>query len=116
MNRPGFNECRSLGSCATPINAERFSTNGPNQGDSVWARARKVFETEVWPAIRLELLEAQAAGTIAADQPLPETLGHEPAPFAGIGPSYFWISNENAQRGNMTSCGASGLSGAGGCS
>lgn len=115
MNKPGANDCRSLGSCATPINAERFSTNGPNQGKSVWVRARKVFEQN-WPEIRKDLLAKQARGEIPKSQPLPVTLGKPPAAFANIGPSYLWISANDTQRGNMTACGASGLSGAGGCS
>ena len=45
-----------------------------------------------------------------------EQVGKPPAAFANIGPSYLWISQDNNQRGNMTACGASGLSGAGGCS
>ena len=116
MDHPGANACKSLGSCATPINAERFSTNGPNRGKSVWARARKVFEDKVWPGLRQELLEKQASGGVAPDQPLPETLGHPPAAFAATGPTYLWISDDNISRGNMTACGSSGLSGAGGCS
>jgi hypothetical protein len=43
QNLPGANDCATLGSCATPINAERFSTDGPNGGKSVWVRARAVF-------------------------------------------------------------------------
>jgi len=113
MDNPGNNACQSLGSCATPINAERFSTNGPNQGKSVWARARAVFEHGVWPELRQELLSGQ---TVSAAQPLPETLGLPPAPFAQTGPTYLWISDDNGARDNMTACGASGLSGAGGCS
>ncbi len=123
MDNPGNNDCKSLGSCATPINAERFSTNGPNQGKSVWARARKVFETTVWPELRAELVAAQAekgrkgaSDRPAADQPLPETLGTPPSDFAETGPTYLWISEDNSERGNMTACGGSGMSGAGGCS
>jgi hypothetical protein len=121
MDNPGNNACRSLGSCATPINAERFSTNGPNRGKSVWARARKVFEEKVWPDLRQDLLAKQAPDQpatqrVPADQPLPETLGHPPAGFETTGPTYLWISDDNTQRGHMTACGASGLSGAGGCS
>lgn len=115
LNRPGDNQCRSQGSCATPINAERFSTNGPNQRKSVWLRARAVFE-EKWPAMRAELLARQASGEIDSNQPLPETLGPPPASFAGTGPTYLWISDDNKARGNMTACGSSGMSGAGGCS
>lgn len=118
MNEPGVNDCRALGSCATPINAERFSANGPNRGKSVWVRARKVFEEKVWPELRQELLDRQARGDggIPADQPLPETLGRPPAPFAQTGPTYLWITDGNSERGNMTACGSSGMSGAGGCS
>jgi len=115
MDRPGDNACRSQGSCATPINAERFSTNGPNQRQSVWLRARAVFE-EKWPAMRKELLDKQARGELDSHQPLPETLGPPPAAFAGTGPTYLWISADNVDRSNMTACGSSGMSGAGGCS
>jgi hypothetical protein len=113
MNYPGANDCKSLGSCATPINAERFSANGDNQGKSVWARARLVFEQN-WPQLRQELL--QASNAILAGQPLPATLGQPPAAFVNTGPTYLWISADNTERYNMTACGASGLSGAGGCS
>ena len=116
LDVPALNGCRSLGSCATPINAERFSTNGPNQGKSVWLRARAVFEQQVWPGLRHELLGLQKRGEIAGDQPLPETLGPAPALFAATGPTYLWISDDNTARNNMTACGSSGLSGAGGCS
>ena len=115
MNKPGANDCKSLGSCATPINAERFSANGPNQGRSVWKRAREVFEQN-WPKIRQDLLAKQKAGEIPPGQPLPASLKPPPAAFANIGPSYLWISTDNTERGNMTACGASGMSGAGGCS
>lgn len=114
MDNPGSNACQSLGSCATPINAERFSTNGPNQGKSVWARARKVFEEKVWPEVRAGLLEKQSKGALP-DQPLPETLGHPPGDFATTGPTYLWISSGGGPTGDVSSCGASGLSGAGGC-
>lgn len=112
MDNPGNNACQSLGSCATPINAERFSTNGPNRGKSVWLRARAVFEAN-WPQLRQQLL---AVPGLSDTQPLPEQLGVPPALFAETGPTYLWISNNNAARSNMTACGASGLSGAGGCS
>lgn len=115
MMNPGANACRSQGSCATPINAERFSTNGPNQGQSVWLRARAVFEAN-WEAQRVELLAAQALQKVPAGQPLPATPGTPPAAFAATGPTYLWISQDNDARGNMTACGSSGMSGAGGCS
>ncbi len=110
MAYPGYNECKTLGSCATPINAERFSTNGENQGLSVWKRAREVFQTKVYPQLRQELLEQRITA------PLPEQLGPVPDPFADTGPTYLWISEDNKDRDNMTACGASGMSGAGGCS
>lgn len=115
MNHPGMNECRSLGSCATPINAERFSTNGPNKGKSVWLRAREVFEKEVWPSLQPELKERQSNGEIPTTQSLPAALGEVPAAFQDTGPTYLWISQDNKKRSDMTACGASGMSGAGGC-
>jgi hypothetical protein len=44
QNQPGQNDCAWKGSCATPIQAGRFSTLGENQGKSVWLRARQLFE------------------------------------------------------------------------
>ncbi|RYU79916.1 hypothetical protein [Hymenobacter persicinus] len=44
QNQPGQNDCAWKGSCATPIQQNRFSTLGPNQGKSVWLRARQLFE------------------------------------------------------------------------
>jgi hypothetical protein len=115
MDNPGSNACRSLGSCATPINGERFSTNGPNQGRSVWARARRVFEEKVWTEVRAGLLEDQSKGAVP-NQPLPQTLGRPPADFATTGPTYMWITGGGTgSSGDVSSCGASGLSGAGGC-
>jgi hypothetical protein len=81
--------------------------NGPNQGKSVWKRAREVFEAN-WAQKREELRDG-----VSIEQPLPATLGASPDPN---GPSYYWISNDTVERGNMTACGASGMSGAGGCS
>ncbi len=106
LNCPGDNACRGLGSCATPINAERFSTNGPNQGKSVWLRARAVFEERY----ERDLAELREKAPYAPDEP-----GPAPEPFAATGPPYLWASHDNNERGNMTACGASGLSGAGGC-
>lgn len=111
MNQPGLNECRSMGSCASPINAERFSTNGLNRGKSVWVRAREVFRDQVWPDLRMELLDKQASGEIPAGQPLPETPGDAPAPFTGTGPTYLWISNVGTVPHVMEACGSSGMSG-----
>ena len=109
LGRPGANECRALGSCAAPINAERFITNGPHAGKSVWKRAREVFEKEVYPALRLEIMDNNP--TLHP----PDVPGNVPEPFSENGPAYLWISNNNQARGNMTACGGSGMSGAGGC-
>ena len=116
MNKPGANDCRSLGSCATPINAERFSANGPNQGKSVWVRGAQGVRAELDRDPQGPARQAGCAARFPESQPLPATLGKPPAAFANIGPSYLWISANDTQRGNMTACGASGLSGAGGCS
>ncbi len=106
LDHPTRNACKGLGSCATPINAERFSTNGTNQGKSVWVRARQVFAeryAEELPKLRAHVKDA------------PDGPGPAPAPFTDTGPSYLWISHDNTERSNMTACGSSGLSGAGGC-
>jgi hypothetical protein len=69
-----------------------------------------------WPRIQKELAAKQAKDEIPKSQPLPTALGSPPAAFVTTGPTYLWISDDNKERGNMTACGASGLSGAGGCS
>jgi hypothetical protein len=90
QNHPGDNPCAWQGSCAVPINAERFSTNGPNQGQSVWVRARAVFEQRMKAANRQVL----------------------PSPSA-TGPTLAWLqANYSA---DYTACGASGMSGGGSC-
>ena len=66
--------------------------------------------------MREELLAKQANGELDSNQPIPETLGPPPALFAETGPTYLWISDDNSERGHMTACGSSGMSGAGGCS
>ncbi len=105
MNRPGHNECQSQGSCATPINAERFITDGENRGASVWQQARAVFTKDVW---------SQLPSTITKNAP-------EAPPIKGsadntnlfeYGPTIGWIKSDS---GGMTACGASGMSGAGSC-
>jgi hypothetical protein len=101
---PGQNECKTLGSCATPINAERFSTDGKNQGQSVWLRARAVFAENVWPGLR-----HQNPNLPADPPPVPGTEEH-PDLFA-YGPSIEWIEGYSGQE--MTACGSSGMSGAG---
>ncbi|PKG74472.1 hypothetical protein CXF83_20380 [Shewanella sp. Choline-02u-19] len=42
--KPGANDCSWQGSCATPIQAERFSTLGANKNNSVWLLARELFQ------------------------------------------------------------------------
>jgi hypothetical protein len=103
---PGANECASLGSCATPINAERFSTDGPNHAKSVWLRAREVFKEKVWPSLR------QQDPRLPPDPPqVPGTEAH-PELFA-YGPTIEWIDDYSGE--GMTACGSSGMSGAGSC-
>ena len=91
MNNPGDNDCRSHGSCATPINAERFSTNGPNQGQSVWLRARAVFEAK-WAATAPGNCSRRSS---RADPRRPAASGdawRRAAAFAATGPTYLWIT------------------------
>ena len=106
QDNPGANGCGALGSCATPINAERFSTDGPNRDKSVWLRAREVFKQTTWKELKKD----------NPDLPdeLPRVGGEAYASLPDSfkdGPPYAWIS----AGGCMTACGASGLSGAGGC-
>ncbi len=107
QNEPGHNACQTQGSCATPINAERFSTDGPNRGKSVWLRARAVFEEKVWPSLR-----ENNPSLPAHTPPVPGTEAH-PHLFAN-GPTIEWIEEYSGQ--GMTACGSSGMSGAGSCS
>lgn len=106
LANPGHNHCQSLGSCATPINAERFITDGKLRGQSVWQQARKVFTDRVWP------------GLVAAnpDLHIPDAPPAVPHPkLFQYGPTIEWI--ESTEKGyGMTSCGSSGMSGAGSCS
>ena len=44
QDKPCANECCWQGSCAVPIQAERYSTLGSNTGKSVWLLARQLFE------------------------------------------------------------------------
>ena len=102
QNHPGANDCATLGSCATPINAERFSTDGPNQGKSVWLRAREVFAEKTWPTLR---------ENNPALPKQPPKVPHDN--LFKYGPTIEWIHDYSDQ--GMTACGASGLSGAGSC-
>ena len=90
QNHPGDNPCAWQGSCAVPINAERFSTEGPNKGKSVWLRARKIFEEKMVRARR----------------------EYGPSPMPN-GPTLKWLQ-ENVNE-YYTACGASGMSGGGSC-
>lgn len=106
LNVPGGNACQTQGSCATPINAERFITEGNNRTKSVWKQARAHFKAEVWPT-----LEASGGGTVEppADG---QNYSTNTALFAD-GPTIEWIKNASGQ--GMTACGSSGMSGAGSC-
>ena len=102
QNHPGANECANLGSCATPINASRFSTDGPNRGKGVWVRAREVFTEKTWPKLR----EANPALPAQPPQvPHPELFQY--------GPTIEWIETYSDE--GMTACGSSGMSGAHSC-
>lgn len=107
LNHPGGNACQTLGSCATPINAERFITEGDNRTKSVWAQARSHFASTVWPTLeeggKDKPLPAFPSGIDADKQAL----------FKG-GPTIQWMEGSNDGNG-MTACGASGMSGAGSC-
>jgi hypothetical protein len=87
---PGNNACSWQGSCAVPINAERFSTEGNNQGQSVWDKAREVFEKKM---------------TAANRQFGPSPMRH--------GPTLEYLQANYSP--NYVACGASGMSGGGSC-
>ncbi|GAB5447395.1 ferritin-like domain-containing protein [Gymnodinialimonas sp.] len=106
LNEPGGNACQTMGSCATPINAERFITEGENRTKSVWKQARAHFATTVWPT-----LDASGHGS----QEMPgdgQNYPANPELFAN-GPTIEWIANASGE--GMTACGSSGMSGAGSC-
>ncbi|MCA6091102.1 hypothetical protein LE181_02810 [Streptomyces sp. SCA3-4] len=48
--KPGDQDCRWNGSCASPINESRVHAAGPYRGTSVWKRARKLFEQRMYEA------------------------------------------------------------------
>lgn len=100
---PGANACATQGCCATPINAERFSTDGRNRGKSVWLRAREVFAEQTWPGLR------KKNPSLPAQPPEPPH-----AELFKYGPTIEWIQEYSGH--GMTACGASGMSGAGSCS
>ena len=80
--RPGANECAWQGSCAVPVQAERFSTFGDNTGKSVWLLARQLFEGRMKLAKRV----------------------YGPSPFE-CGPPQNWLISV---LGSYDSCGNSG--------
>lgn len=79
---PGNNECAWQGSCAVPIQAERFRTQGPGKGKSVWLQARELFEQRMLKAHR----------------------NYGPSPYE-CGPPQAWLV---ATLGSYDSCGNSG--------
>ena len=81
---PGNNDCSWQGSCAVPIQAERYSTMGENTGKSVWLRARALFEERMTKAKR--------------------TFGPSPEP---CGPKQNWLISVSPT-GSYDSCGNSG--------
>lgn len=82
QENPGNNSCAWQGSCAVPIQAERFSTLGANKGLSTWKLARQLFEKRMREANR--------------------NIG--PAPFE-CGPPQNWLVSI---LGSYDSCGNSG--------
>ncbi|WP_299626942.1 hypothetical protein [uncultured Tateyamaria sp.] len=102
LNRPGANACRSMGSCATPINAERFITTGAYRGTSVWHRARAVFKESFDPS------KATKGHT-------PQSPKDAPSEFPD-GPTYAWITTmPEGEQSSFAACGSSGMSGGGSC-
>jgi len=81
QNQPAQNDCAWKGSCATPIQENRFSTQGPNKGKSVWTRARQLFQE------RLEREDREVG----------------PPPFPA-GPPTWWLRT----LGPFDGCGSSG--------
>ena len=109
LSTPGGNACQALGSCATPINAERFITESDIRGASVWKQARAHFTQDVWPT--LPAATDPQGGTV----PPPADGATYPADAAlfAHGPTIEWIKNASGE--GMTACGSSGMSGAGSC-
>jgi hypothetical protein len=107
QNRPGENPCAWQGSCAVPINAERISTDGPNQGKSVWLRARQIFEERMKRAKRTFGPAPQHLSTGVGG--VYDTTIYNTAE----GPPTAWL--DATMPGGYTACGASGLSGGGSC-
>jgi hypothetical protein len=88
-----------------PINAERISTDGPNQGKSVWMRARALFEERMHQAQRtFGEAPKQLSTGVVSDTTIYNTTE---------GPPTAWL--DATMPGGYTACGASGLSGGGSC-
>ena len=115
QNEPGANCCAGMGSCATPMAAERFCTDGPNQGKSVWNRAREVFVMDKrWK----EVLEYAAEHNPTAYEKLKDMSFEERARLAPAqgnnapsfenGPPTAWL---NTVVDGYAACGTSGMSG-----
>jgi hypothetical protein len=50
QSKPGEQSCNWNGSCASPINRSRVFSDGPFKGQSVWKRARALFEARMYEA------------------------------------------------------------------
>jgi len=96
---PGGNQCKGHGSCATPINAERFATAPGVASKSVWQLARNAFEQRMAD-------EGKTFGS-PPDAAYQTVNGNKVA----VGPSFEFIK----ANGCVTACGSSGMSGAGNC-
>ena len=101
MENPGQNACRSQGSCATPINAERFSTNGSNRGKSVWRLARQRFKDN-WSTFRADHPQLKNLPADVSGAQVPDT-------FTDAGQTYAWLTANPDS--NFGACGSSGMSG-----
>lgn len=102
QSRPGSNACKGHGSCATPINRERFATAGENQGKSVWQLARAALED------RMQL---------TLGQPPKEAFIDEDSSKEMVGPSAEYLKKVVKENNcGYNTCGASGMSGGGSCS
>lgn len=50
QSKPGNQDCKWNGSCASPINQSRTVSAGPAKGTSVWKLARALFEQRMYAA------------------------------------------------------------------
>ncbi|WP_144394696.1 ferritin-like domain-containing protein [Pleionea sediminis] len=100
QSNPGGNACRGHGSCATPINAERFATADGVERKSVWKMARHAFEERM-----------NNEGKIFGNPPS-EAYQDVNGENEMVGPSNKFLSDN----GCYAACGSSGMSGGGSCS